>query len=540
MPNLHLMATRLARRPLLLAPDDALALGNRLANLDPALIENPRRFGILTRMRRTAARVLPSAFEDDGGGEALPASPLAYEPMWAGEVDDYLEYGLTLKDGVAMLNIDTPIAATGEDWCGTWFHGYDSIDAAIKTALADNRVKAIFIRMDSPGGVVAGGIDQVAQTMRANREAAGGKPIWVFADFCCSAAYWIAAQADRIIAPREGIVGSIGAVIVHMEATGALAKAGVTVTPIQFGAHKTAGADFQELTDGAKADMQAWVDQCGRNFVAAVTEGRPALTEEALLATEARIFMGDHDDPERSGLSLKFVDAVQGEADCFAALLDHVTPANNADAPAIPVASSQPKETAMSKRKPGAPKRATARPRSAILASMAASQKKLEDDQDDLDALEEEEMATEDIDSLPEGEGEDDQPDAEDDDPAVKKKAKPDPDAPAAMDDDDDDDEEEDEDDAPVADKEMLAAALTNFAPNLSASARAIAAEPGMTFTKGKARLAAMRKDVRLAARADHKVSGMSGGKGIDSQKTRMKAATAEINEKRAKARKRR
>ncbi|MCR6657988.1 MAG: S49 family peptidase [Asticcacaulis sp.] len=131
----------------------------------------------------------------------------------------------------------------------------------------------------------------------------------------------MAAQGDRISAPKVGLVGSIGAVIVHADYSGAYEQAGIKVEAIQFGEEKTAGAYWKPLSASARADLQAEIDQCGRDFVADVATGRPVLTPEALIATRARVYMGDHDDPERSGLSLGFVDAIETEEEAFQALL---------------------------------------------------------------------------------------------------------------------------------------------------------------------------------------------------------------------------
>ena len=58
-----------------------------------------------------------------------------------------------------------------------------------------------------------------------------------------SAGYVLASQADRIVLPRTGAVGSIGVVVMHADLSGQLSDAGVTVTLIHSGAHKVDGVD---------------------------------------------------------------------------------------------------------------------------------------------------------------------------------------------------------------------------------------------------------------------------------------------------------
>lgn len=339
MLNAASLRTRYAGRPVLMRPEAAREVALQLLAMDGRSLERPGRVGALLRalgMRRggEANAVRPHAMEDDFDGP--PPVPFeeraAYAPLYAGEVEDH-GYCWSLKSGVALLQCDTPLLERGDDFCGV-HHGYDTLLRALQDAAADERVKASFLRLNCPGGVVAGGLPTLAAWMRENRAAAGGKPIWVYADMAASAAYWIAGQADRIIAPNVGIVGSIGAVLVHEDWSDALDKAGVKVEAIQFGEKKTDGAWWAALSEDARADLQAEIDQCGRNFVADVTAGRPQLTAEALIATQARCYMAEHDEPERSGLVIGFVDEIAGEADAFAALVAHVsTPGTSLSSP---------------------------------------------------------------------------------------------------------------------------------------------------------------------------------------------------------------
>ena len=182
----------------------------------------------------------------------------------------------SLNQGVALMQCDTALTDRGEEYCGVVYHGYDTLLRGMREAMADERVKGLFIRLSTPGGVVAGGLPALAAFMRANGARAGGKPIWVYADMACSAGYWIAASADRIIAPRVGLIGSIGASSFTRTGPPALKEHGVAIEAIQFGAKKTDGAWWSKLSERAREDLQAEIDQCGRDFVADVMAGRPS------------------------------------------------------------------------------------------------------------------------------------------------------------------------------------------------------------------------------------------------------------------------
>jgi ClpP class serine protease len=408
MTNIANLASRYAGRPLLLTPSAAADLAHRLRSLDPRAFERPGRLSAFLRRVGLAPGGGQGlrAWDDDGDWAAPPPleERLAYAPRWAGEIEDQ-GYAWSLKSGVALIGCDTPLVERGEEFCGVVYHGYDTLLLALREALADERVGGVFLRLDCPGGVVGGGLNKLAAFIRDHRASAGGKPIWVFADMACSAAYWIAAQADRILAPSVGYVGSIGAVIVHESRAAMLSEAGVEITAIQFGELKTDGAWWAKLSETARASFQSDVDECGRAFLAAVTAGRPALTADALMATKAQAFMAEHADPERSGLALGFVDEITDEEAAFealAALVADPTPGPGQHSPA-----------ADGSRTAATPKEAPMAVRPTNKAQIAARRAKL---QEELDQLDEEEAAT----GGDPGEGEetDEDADAEDAAPA--------------------------------------------------------------------------------------------------------------------------
>ena len=333
MPDYASMAARYAGRPLLLTPAAARDLALRIRSVDPRAFSRPSRLDAF--LRRVGLGHAPgdsarTAFAWDDEGEGAPFVPieerLAYQPRWLGEVED-TGFCWSLKDGVALIECDSPLVERGDEFCGVVWHGYDTLLMAMREALADARVRGVFLRLDTPGGVVAGGLPTLARFMREAREAAGGKPIWTYADMACSAGYWIAAQTDRIIAPSVGYVGSIGAVMVHESHAGSLEQDGVEITTIEFpeGGVKTDGAWWKALSESARAAWQADVNQVGALFLADVEAGRSSLTRDQLLQLRADVFMAEHQDEARSGVALGLADEIMDEEQAFAALVEHVS-----------------------------------------------------------------------------------------------------------------------------------------------------------------------------------------------------------------------
>lgn len=148
---------------------------------------------------------------------------------------------------------------------------YDAIGLAVRSAAADGRVRAILLDFDSPGGEVAG-MHACAQAIRA---AGTAKPVWSHANSCAaSAAYLLAAAAARVLIARSGLVGSIGAVAVHVDRSQQDQQLGLAWTAVASGARKVDGWDHKPLSADAEAALQALVDRARDQFAAAVAEYR--------------------------------------------------------------------------------------------------------------------------------------------------------------------------------------------------------------------------------------------------------------------------
>lgn len=329
MNNPAILAARLAGRPLLMRAENAIIYAQRLVSI-AGQVATPHaeqsRLGAFLAKARAAASALAiaspvsAAADDEGDG------PSCYYPLWLGQKHgdpDGVGFGWSLKDGVALVEISGPLMdqgfACGWDDEMVWLHGYDTLALTFEEIEADARVRAVFVKYDTPGGIASSGLPQLATQIRAM-----SKPVWAYCEMAASAGYWLASPSTKVIAPPLGYVGSIGAVLTHCSLARAMSEGGFDVTHIQFGAKKTDGSPFKQLSEGAKVDLQAEIDQLGRMFVADVAAGRSELTPDAILATEAACFLAKHDEPERSGLELKLVDEIMSEADAFAALVTSV------------------------------------------------------------------------------------------------------------------------------------------------------------------------------------------------------------------------
>lgn len=206
-----------------------------------------------------------------------------------GGIDDSAD-GFDRVGDVAVVGIDGPLSQRAWScWCFEG-DGYDAIMQRCAAALDDPQTRALVLRIDSPGGEVAGCFDAV-RSIRAMADAAG-KPVVAYADeIACSAAYALACAAERVVLPDTGTVGSIGVILSVASRAGELAQRGVAVTLITSGAAKADGHPHVPLGDGARARLQADVDQLAQVFASVVAQARP-LDAEGALALEARTFIG--------------------------------------------------------------------------------------------------------------------------------------------------------------------------------------------------------------------------------------------------------
>ncbi|MFN3616042.1 MAG: S49 family peptidase [Rubrimonas sp.] len=195
-------------------------------------------------------------------------------------------------DGIAVIEIAGTLVHRGA-WIGqsSGLTSYEGIAAQLQAALADPAIRGIALDIESFGGEVAGAFD-LADRLRAARHV---KPVQAFfADHALSAAYALASQADRIILPRTGAVGSIGVVAMHSDMSGALDQKGIAVTLIHAGARKVDANPYQPLPEAVRDRIAGKLEDLRQLFAETVAEGRGRrLDTLRALGTEAAVFRGE-------------------------------------------------------------------------------------------------------------------------------------------------------------------------------------------------------------------------------------------------------
>lgn len=288
------IAARAFNTPLLVEPSKAMAF---LAGLGP----------------RVLGRQVELAESIDAlkGVETLPARASL---LADGMLEDYHQHGESpypLVDGIAVIEISGVLIHRGS-WIGqsSGQTSYEGIAAQIEAAARDPAVRGVALEIDSFGGEVAGVFDLADRICALRRD----KPVWAFvAEHAFSAGYALASQADRILLPRTGAVGSIGVVVMHAELSGQLDQDGVRVTLIHSGRHKVDGNPYEPLPAEVRGDIQREIDVLRFLFAETVAAGRTGkLNQDAALATEAATYRGA--DAVTAGLADEVIDVQRGFA----------------------------------------------------------------------------------------------------------------------------------------------------------------------------------------------------------------------------------
>lgn len=149
----------------------------------------------------------------------------------------------------------------------------ESIQSDLARASANPSVSRIILRIDSPGGTVAG-TAETGMAIRAASEA--GKHVIAYVDgLAASAAYWLASQADEIVASAAGsLVGSIGVITAMVDATKAQEKQGYRVHVVRSVSLKAPGTANESLTPEQLASVEKVITDLHSQFTAAVMSGR--------------------------------------------------------------------------------------------------------------------------------------------------------------------------------------------------------------------------------------------------------------------------
>jgi protease-4 len=161
------------------------------------------------------------------------------------------------------------------------------IQADLRRAAADPSVKAVVLRINSPGGSVVASNEIYKQLKDFT------KPIVVsMGEEAASGGYYIACASKWIVANPDTLTGSIGVITELVNADELIKKIGVQVIVIKTGPNKDIGSPFRPMTDDEKRLWQAVIDQAFDGFVQVVAQGRSLPEDKVRQIGDGRVYSG--------------------------------------------------------------------------------------------------------------------------------------------------------------------------------------------------------------------------------------------------------
>ncbi|HIC69763.1 MAG TPA: signal peptide peptidase SppA [Candidatus Latescibacteria bacterium] len=213
--------------------------------------------------------------------------------------------GPTSGEAVALIDITGPIVSGRADV-------FDAADMAasadivplIRTVAERSDIKALVLRVNSPGGSVVGS-DEIYHALLGVE-----KPVVVvMKEVAASGAYYLSMTARHIIVNPNTLTGSIGVIGQFANARELMDKIGLEMTTIKSGESKDIGNPFREMTAKERAIFQRIIDETYDRFVDIVSSGRKMPTEQVRELADGRVYTG------QQALDLGLVDALGYEED---------------------------------------------------------------------------------------------------------------------------------------------------------------------------------------------------------------------------------
>lgn len=195
------------------------------------------------------------------------------------------------KDKVLMITVAGVISDTpSNELFSSKPSVVQEVVSQLRMAEEDDAVKAVVIKVDSPGGTATAS-DILYHEIKEFKEKTGKKVMCVFMNVAASGGYYMSLPADRIVAHPTSITGSVGVIMVQPAFKDLMDKVGVGMRVSKSGRNKDMGSPFREPTDEEVRLLDGVINDLAEQFVGHVNDHRN-LTPEALEEVRtARIFV---------------------------------------------------------------------------------------------------------------------------------------------------------------------------------------------------------------------------------------------------------
>jgi signal peptide peptidase SppA len=224
---------------------------------------------------------------------AAGSGPLADIPLLRGQgLFSSATPAVTISRGVAVIDVVGPLSKASGLY--NWIFGtltYGQLAEQLEQAAAEVRVQSVLLRIDSPGGTVAGVSDLCDAIARCR---ARKSVLAAISDLGASCAYQVAACCERIAIDRDGLAGSIGTFLVVEDLSQMYLDVGVKVQVFatQQDPYKGAGTPGTPITEPQANEFQRLADEMGTEMIRSIYAARPALRTSSLKLPDGRCYLG--------------------------------------------------------------------------------------------------------------------------------------------------------------------------------------------------------------------------------------------------------
>lgn len=206
----------------------------------------------------------------------------------------YEQGGSFSPSKIAIIDVSGVISGGGE---GEGFFDSDSTVVSLSKKLhragEDPRVKAVILRIDSPGGGVNASDTMHREVVRFREEY--NVPVYAsMQTLAASGGFYVAMGCDHVYAHPTTVTGSIGVISVFPGASGLMDKIGFRMNALTTGKYKDSGAFYRDFTAEDRAYYQAIIDNMYARFIGVVEANRTNLTHEQVLElADGRVYTAD-------------------------------------------------------------------------------------------------------------------------------------------------------------------------------------------------------------------------------------------------------
>jgi len=189
------------------------------------------------------------------------------------------ESGWRSREKIALIRVEGVIIDSKE------------VIKALRRYQGDDDIKAILLRVDSPGGAVAPS-QEIYDTLKEIQSEGKKKVVTSMGTVAASGGYYIASATDMIVANPGTLTGSIGVIMELTNLEGLMRKIGVESVTIKSGKNKDIGSPFRKMKKEERAIFQNVLDDVHSQFIEAVAEGRSLEIDTVRKLADGRIFTG--------------------------------------------------------------------------------------------------------------------------------------------------------------------------------------------------------------------------------------------------------